>query len=419
MKILVISESINVEDSSASKGRVALIYSLHKLGYQVKVLHYSRKEISLEGIDTHLIKENKWSLNYFLSRFVRITQRHTKYYYNHHLEKIFGFSFTHTNDSNTIAKGIRAHKNFNPNLVITLSKGSSFRTHRAMLQVPELHTRWLSYIHDPYPYHFYPRPFNKVESGYQAKEKMMRQVIEKSAYLAFPSQLLKEWMQSYFPLVAHKSCIMPHQIKIEESLPEVPDFFQKNEFSLLHAGNLLTERNPQFLIEGFLLFLSKNPQATQQSKLYLVGKYSKHLDYLQPYLNHPNIIIKDYIEYQKVQTLEKETAVNIILEAVSEISPFLPGKFPNCIKVNKPILVLSPYYSEVKRLLGNDYPYWTEANDVATIERKITELYQKWSANPTDFYLNRTDLINYCNEKGLEQVFNTISKLNPSFISKE
>ena len=181
MKILIVVESINVEDSSASKGRVALIYSLKKLGHQLRVLHYSRKEIKLDDdIQTYVIKENKWSLNYYLSRFVRITQRHTKFYYNHHLEKIFGFSFTHSNDSKSISNGIKKHKNFNPDLIITLSKGSSFRTHRAMLKFPELHSIWLSYIHDPYPYHFYPRPFNKVESGYKAKEKLMKDIIEKS-----------------------------------------------------------------------------------------------------------------------------------------------------------------------------------------------------------------------------------------------
>jgi hypothetical protein len=92
MKILIVVESINVDDSSASKGRVALIYSLQKLGYQLRVLHYSRKEIKLDDdIQTYEIKENKWSLNYYLSRFVRITQRHTKFYFNQHLEKIFGF----------------------------------------------------------------------------------------------------------------------------------------------------------------------------------------------------------------------------------------------------------------------------------------------------------------------------------------
>ena len=409
MKILIVVESINVDDSSASKGRVALIYSLQKLGHQLRVLHYSRKEIKLDDdIQTYEIKENKWSLNYYLSRFVRITQRHTKFYFNQHLEKIFGFSFTHTNDTKSIAKSIKEHKNFNPDLILTLSKGISFRAHRAMLKFPELHSIWLSYIHDPYPYHFYPRPFNKVESGYKAKEKLMKDIIEKSRFLAFPSQMLKDWMQSYFPKVENKSYIFPHQIKTEENLPELPEFFKKNEFSLLHAGNLLDQRDPKFLIEGFLSFLKNNPTASQHSKLYFVGKYTFHKDYLKDFMNHPNIVIKDYIEYNRVQTIEKEAAVNIILEAISEISPFLPGKFPNCIKVNKPILVLGPYYSEVKRLLGNDYPYWSEANDIQNIEDKITQLYIKWKVNPEDFHLNRNDLVDYCNEKGLEQVFNSI-----------
>ena len=60
MRILVISESINVEDSSASKGRVALINNLQLAGYTLKVLHYSHQEIQLQGIDCELIRENKF-----------------------------------------------------------------------------------------------------------------------------------------------------------------------------------------------------------------------------------------------------------------------------------------------------------------------------------------------------------------------
>jgi hypothetical protein len=58
--------------------------------------------------------------------------------------------------------------------------------------------------------------------------------------------------------------------------------------------------------------------------------------------------------------------------------------------------------------LGNDYPYWSEANDIQNIEDIITQLYIKWKVNPEDFHLNRNDLVDYCNEKGLEQVFNSI-----------
>jgi hypothetical protein len=49
-KILIVAESIDVEDSSSTKGRVALIKTLHKLDYQILVYHYSLKKLHLEGI---------------------------------------------------------------------------------------------------------------------------------------------------------------------------------------------------------------------------------------------------------------------------------------------------------------------------------------------------------------------------------
>ncbi|WP_396195324.1 UDP-glycosyltransferase [Flavobacterium sp.] len=408
MRILVISESINVEDSSASKGRVALITNLHNAGFTIKVLHYSYKDIQLPNIDCELIKENKWSGYYFLSRIIRVFQRYSKNYINRQLERWFGFSFTHTNDTHTIAKAIAKAQHFAPDLILTLSKGGSFRPHRAMLQLPQLQSKWMAYIHDPYPFHFYPRPFNFVEQSYKHKEEFMRQITQKAQYLSFPSLLLKEWMESYFPAVADKSCIIPHQIKVATEQQPLPEFFEDNQFSLLHAGNLLQQRNPKFLIEGFLQFLAKNPQAKNEAKLYFVGSYKKQEHILSQFQNNPNIAISDYIEYKIVQAIEKKAAVNIILEAISEISPFLPGKFPNCVASDKPILVLGPYYSEVRRLLGKDYPYWSEANDVATIEANITTLYQLWKQNSHQYALNRPDLTHYCDEKSLKKVLDDL-----------
>ncbi|MFN4026761.1 MAG: UDP-glycosyltransferase [Flavobacterium sp.] len=409
MRILVVSESINVEDSSASKGRVALINNLQLAGYTLKVLHYSHKEIQLQGINCELIRENKFSTYFFLSRMIRLFQRTFKRNINATLETWFGFSFTHTNDTRSIAKAIKQAQNFAPDLILTLSKGGSFRPHRAMLRLPELQSKWMAYIHDPYPFHFYPRPFNFVELSYKHKEAFMRQITEKAKYLSFPSLLLKEWMESYFPAVAEKSCVIPHQIKVDNDPQLTPEFFTENQFSLLHAGNLLQQRNPDYLIKGFLQFLAKYPEAVKEAKLYFVGSYKKQEHILNQYQNHPNIVVSDYIEYKLVQSLEKKTAVNIILEAISEISPFLPGKFPNCVASNKPILVLGPYYSEVRRLLGKDYPYWSEANDVATIEANITELYQLWKQNPQQLQLNRPDLTHYCDEQSLKKVIDDLS----------
>ncbi len=412
MKILVISESINVEDSSGSKVNVALIHNLKRAGFTLKVLHFSHQEINLEDIECVLINENKFSVLYLLSRLVKYFQAYTKILISSDIEKIFGFSFTHTNDTRAIKKGIKKHLSFKPDLVLTLSKGGSFRPHRAVLKLPDLHSKWIANMHDPYPFHVYPRPYDWVEKSYQKKEEFVRSITEKAKYMAFPSLLLKNWMESYFPAIINKSIIIPHQIKIEKSskMDIVPQFFKADQFNLLHAGNLLPQRNPKFLVEAFIRFLKENPAAEKNSNLYLIGDYHSHTETLKDYQNHPNIFIRSKIAYKSVQILEQNATANIILEAVSEISPFLPGKFPNCVIANKPIIILGPYYSEVRRLLGRDYQYWAEANNVDSIQTIINRVYLLWNNAASDLTLNRKDLVEYSTEIYLKKTIDNLMK---------
>lgn len=406
--ILVISESIDVEDSSASKGRVALISNLVKIGYQVKVLHYTRKDIQLKGVDCVAIPEIKFSLNYFLSRAQRVFQRITKINISKLLERLLGHSFTFFNDSKSIVKALKAQYT-NEELIITLSKGASFRPHHAMLSVPNLHNKWMAYVHDPYPFHYYPRPYNWVEAGYQFKEDFFRKVSERAKYSAFPSLMLQEWMGSYFPNFLETGSVIPHQnLEInttDEAL--LPSYTDNHKFNLLHAGNLMKPRPPHGLIEGYKLFLNKYPQAIENSKLLLLGNTGYHKDYILNQISENIFWSQGNVPFKEVDCVQKNVTVNVILESKSEISPFLPGKFPHCVMANKPILLLGPHYSETKRLLGNNYPYVAEVDDVNMISVHIEELYLEWLQNK-DLQLNREDLVKYV---GIENLKNCMSKL--------
>ncbi|WP_236548022.1 glycosyltransferase family protein [Polaribacter septentrionalilitoris] len=408
-KILIISESIDIEDSSASKVNVALIFNLKKIGYDVKVLHYTRKNIELKnGIECINIPEIKWSIHYILSRTQRVFQRITNINVSKPLENIFGHSFTFFNDSKSISKSVK--KNYKEEeLIITLSKGASFRPHHAMLSLPDLYSKWLAYVHDPYPFHYYPRPYNWVESGYKQKEDFFKKVSEKAEYSGFPSLLLRDWMGSYFPNFLKTGFIIPHQNLELEYKKEVkpPDYIDINKFNLLHAGNLMKQRSPAALIEGYQLFLEKNSKAKKQSKLILLGNAGYHKDYLLQKINNNIYWSKGNVSFKEVDLVQKKVSVNIILESKSEISPFLPGKFPHCVMANKPILLLSPFYSETKRLLGENYPYVCEADNVLKIAELIEQLYKAWNQN-SELLLNRLDLINYL---GLNYLKETINKL--------
>lgn len=411
-KILIVVESIDVEDSSGSKANVALIKNLQKAGFDLLIYHYTRKDIQIGGLTCVAIKENRRSFFFLLSRLERYFRYLFKVNLNKHLEKVFGFSFTLFNDRNSIKSSLDKIRGFEPDLVISLSKGGSFRPHHALLKKQEWHSKWLAYIHDPYPAHLYPRPFAWVESGYFKKWQFVRDISEKAAYSGFPSQLLMEWMGSYFPEFNKTGVVIPHQLDNEATKKvSFPIYFDNNKFNLLHAGTLLGPRNPIPLVLAYEKFLKENPDAKQDSKLLLVGNndlYISQLTECLEWISPANFIVESYTKYEEVFQMQMDAAVNIILEAKSEISPFLPGKFPHCVLADKPILLLGPNLSESRRLLGENYKYWSEADDVENITALILCLYLKWKNTEENFNLNRPDLLEYLSSSHLEKVISSL-----------
>lgn len=410
MKILVIVDSIDVEDSSGSKANVALIKNLAKAGYEVLVCHYTRKNIELPDVRCFSIPEIKFSPLYFMSRIQRIIQRKSNLNLAPFFEKRFGFSFTFFNDCNSIIKALKKQL-FQPDLVLTLSKGASFRPHYALLKLPELHNKWMAYVHDPYPFYYYPQPYKWLEPSHQFKQDFFSEVSNKAKYSAFPSQLLLEWMGGYFPDFFKTGILVPHQnAKIEIGHVELPPYFDASKFNLLHAGNLLDARSPKGLIEGFKLFLKRNPIAKEEARLLLIGPSSCFSTIIQNCQKEmPELIVKnENVNFDTVYQIQKQATVNVILEAKSEISPFLPAKFVHCVEANKIILSLAPSNCEVKRLLGKDYPYWSEVDDVEAIAAILEKMYFIWKQKPKNLLLNRTDLERYLSADNLKKIMETL-----------
>lgn len=410
MKILVVVDSINIEDSSGSKANVALINNLVEAGFDVLIYHYTLKNIQLEGVTCFAIPEIKYSPLYFLSRMQRVLSRKFNINVAAFLDKLFGFSFTFFNDSNSIVKALKK-QTFEPDLILTLSKGGSFRPHYAVLKIPQLHDKWMAYVHDPYPAHFYPRPYTWVEPSYKSREAFFVQISEKARYSAFPSQLLKEWMGSFYPNFIKTGIVIPHQnSKCQVRNLIFPNYFDTSKFNLLHAGNLMRPRSPEGLIEGLSLFFTRNNEARNKVRLLLLGPSSNYKSMLEAYQKDiPELYVQDkMIAFDEVFYVQKNVTVNIILEAKSEISPFLPAKFPHCVAANKPILSLAPFYSETRRLLGNEYPYWSEVDDIEKIANIIEELFCLWKKDPTNVLLNRIDLEDYLSVDYLKQTINNL-----------
>jgi len=152
--------------------------------------------------------------------------------------------------------------------------------------------------------------------------------------------------------------------------------------------------------------LLEMPLAKEDTMFFFLGSKSVFHDFLYKKQQvMPQLYVSDgYVNFNDVFAMQRQVAVNIILEAKSEISPFLPGKFPHCVAANKPILVVGPYYSECKRLLGENYPYVFDFNEVDKIKESIKGLYLKWKENDHVLTLNRSDLEHYLSSDYLKEV---------------
>jgi len=408
--IVVVVDSIDVDDSSGSKVNVALIQNLQTLGYHIEVFHYTRKDIQLRGVVCHSIKEKKYNLKYLLSRSQRVFTRFTKININRFIEGIIGFSFTFFNDVDSIRSFVLNNLKKQPDLIITISKGASFRPHYALLKLPKFHDKWLAYVHDPYPFHCYPAPYDWFEPGYKIKEAFFRGVSEKSKFSAFPSQLLKQWMGKYFPNFLETGFIIPHQYSsdFEDKSIEFPDFFETDKFTLMHAGNLMNTRPPIPLIKAYKEFLNICPEAKDNSRIYLLGNVNFYKDEIKKETKDLPQFYCSYgdLSYDVVNKMQKYISVGLIMESKGVISPFLPGKFSSCVMSDKMILHLGPKNSEIRRLLGEDYPYMAEIDNVDLISKLIVELYNHWK-NDNQMNLNRTDLKLYVGTDYLEDQINT------------
>ncbi|MGJ8684493.1 MAG: UDP-glycosyltransferase [Nonlabens sp.] len=410
-KLLIVADTLDVEKSSGAKGRIALIKGFLELGYQLKVLHYSRKEVEIQGVSCFSIPEKKNTGSYFKAKLQLLYQRLSKHNINHRIEARKGFSYTHDYDVASIQHTIKQEAPENYDYIVALSYASSFRAHKAILQLPEWHHKFLPYIHDPYPMHSYPRPYDWVEPGHQKKRDFFIALFTAARSIIYPSKLLGDWMESYYHSGKGKAVIIPHLISQDlKDTGIFPAYFDPSLFNLLHAGSLMSARNPIALIKAFSRFIKANPEAQKDARMVMVSEDSVfHKEMKQLAQDTPQIILSPSKEpFQKTFNMQQKAAVNVVLEAKGPASPFLPGKVPHCVAANKPILLLGPYYSETKRILGKDYPYWSEIDDIDQICEMIEELYQKWRHQDQKLYLNRPDVESYLSAASVVKAFEII-----------
>lgn len=155
----------------------------------------------------------------------------------------------------------------------------------------------------------------------------MEEIANKCKYAAFPSLYLKEWMGSHYQAYLEKGIVIPHQLnkEIENSIWKGED----RSFGIHSTScrEFLQARQPNGLIDGFKKFVSKKPDA--RVKLIHIGPAPHYKEYLEKEAKDETRIevFCESHPFNEVLWLQDKAAINIIIEAKAEFSPFYPENF--------------------------------------------------------------------------------------------
>jgi len=253
-------------------------------------------------------------------------------------------------------------------VIYVLGSGSEFAPHFAISEIdPDVPV--VINFHDPFPMHLYPEPYRARRSRInKLLEKKIGNAIGMAYRISFPSEFLMDLMAKTFPLIKNKGFVLPHIGTELKDLPESGEddliSLDSDKVNILHAGSLLGPRNPNQLLQSIMDIHNNRADLLKNVRFVFVGKMAKELKHFADNVVGDCIRFYDCrISYKKSLELISRADCMLVIEAISDFSPFMPGKLADIAFCEKPVIALTPKKSEIMRLLGDDYPYYSDLGD--------------------------------------------------------
>lgn len=384
---MIIAECLNHNKTSQGIGTTSFLNALVHGSFDITCVYL--QQVQHEFDDTghihgsiRLIKiHNSW-FDYSLRPL-----RKLRYLY----AKVFGRSLLRDRRSLKFYREIkRLLKSESFDLVFVRTEANSIASHQAVLWLSKkLDFRWVANFNDPVPRSMMPHPYFKKGTPLSLQDRkdeiLVKKILLQCHGLTSPSLILSQWFLEYYKV---QEKLAPHIFKFPHVFVEKPltmdtDILDEDNMNFVHAGSLLNERDPSFLLKAFENFLSSHPDAQEHVRITFFGSiHNEHKHTIEAFgFTESLMIVNKRISHAEALRTIADSDVMILLEAISDESPFMPGKLAEFIGLRKCIWSLSPGKSETRRILGCDYPYQCEANQVDQMESIITRLYGKWVNN--------------------------------------
>lgn len=230
-------------------------------------------------------------------------------------------------------------------------------------------------FHDPYPLFWCAGNENQLNNLELFRLKEMYKVVSQAKSCISPAQTLSKDMEILYG-AKKKIYTLPHQYcELVFDFSEIPLIRNKTKkVSISYHGAIQFGRNLDILLDAYQDLIEANLHYKENTEfvLRLKGSHAKRL--LEKYSGQSNMVITDTLDLSNsTQEQATQADVLIILENGTIYSNILVGKAPFVASLQKPILVLAPERSELRRLIQNNQ-YIADCMNKEEIKQKLENL---------------------------------------------
>lgn len=368
IKFLVIEQDLRVSGTSQgiisrsflAKLRIAYPDSIIDVFYLKNYPSDDRLDLlPVDSIETHVLNLKipfitKWMNKIYWRLFhISLKEQHIHKVYRSYISKIAYQKYDH---------------------IFVRSAGLSHETILGAKDLPILKKAIINF-HDPYPVFWYAGSNSSLSNLELFRMKEMQEVVSQAKSCMSSSSTMSQDMQFLYGS-SKKFFVLPHQyVENVFDLKDKSQIFEKSKIvTIAYHGAIQFGRNIDNLLDAYLELVENDLWCKENTEfiLRLRGLDNKRLT--NKYRDIDNIIVLDTLNFSNSAYEQIHLAdINVILENGPLYCNILVGKAPFLGSFKKPILIISPLRSELRKIIQED-KFIANMNDKEEIKRKLENL---------------------------------------------
>ena len=237
-----------------------------------------------------------------------------------------------------------------------------------------LDLKWIADFRDPWTQIHYHKSLRLSSSSKQKHKRLESEVLNNADRVVVTSSGTKKVFEH---ITAVPIDIITNGFDISENIVPVPDV----QFSFVHVGSLLSERNPINLWKALSEICSSNESFSQDLRIKLAGKVSEEvLETIQQFGLMDNCDILGYVPHQTSIQFQHNAQLLLLVEMnTPETAMIIPGKLFEYLASNRPIISIGPENSDIETIIsetksGTFFNY----SELDTLKKQLLEHYKDY-----------------------------------------